>query len=152
MNDALEWFDTKFSEREKLQLGESVVEVSGDESSSAGELILSWYAHIAKLVADVSRSPEERFVWGVHDFVAALYARNAAQRAMSSLETDIRGHAEEVVFEIDDMFREFTEPDIMGCIERVEGASDPSRRWWWRRMPKEGPVRAELEEHYGPCS
>lgn len=86
---------------------------------------------------------------GAHDYIAPLIPRDRLAEAISRVDPLRKDQIELVVTEIDQLFIDFTERDNDGCIERADGRQDPSRGWWWRRVPARGPVRAELGVHYG---
>ncbi|WP_439902365.1 hypothetical protein [Microbacterium azadirachtae] len=122
--------------------------MTGAGSSVAmGQLVRGWRQHVERFERELPKTLEDHTVWVTHDWVAALHIRDALFRAESELLTkEERDHAEKVIAEIDDIFREISEPDVRGLLSRFLMDMHPrgTREWWWGMIPKRGPVREEL--------
>ena len=146
---SLEWLRQWFDEVHAARLNEVAVSMSASRSIGVADLARAWWEHISKLEADLSATPEDQSVWGAHDFVAALVVRDALAKGITRLEGELRQAVEPAVASVDQRFRAFTEPDEDGCIKRVDGRSSEGRGWWWARVPRQGPIHAEMQLYYG---
>ncbi|MGB3438435.1 MAG: hypothetical protein WBA97_06735 [Actinophytocola sp.] len=129
-------------------LSEARVDLSMTRTSSLGELIYAWKLHITKLVGDMLRSSEDRTLWGAHDYVAALVLRDSIEAGMDLLGVEDRKIARVLLNDIDSLFKGYTEEDHDGCTSRIIGKESVGLSWWWGRIPRQGPVRREIEVQY----
>jgi hypothetical protein len=144
-----EWLPRRIDEANVLRLNEIVVPISPETSLGLIDLLRAWWEHLHKFEADLLASPDDRLIWGAHDYIAALIIRDHLAKAMLRVDPVLKHQADSVISEVDRRFTDFTEHDEDGCTERIEGRIDPSRDWWWKRVPKRGPVREEMQRYYG---
>ena len=109
----------------------------------------AWWEHVSKLEGDLTAPTDDRSICGAHDFVATLVVRDLAADGLPRIAPDLRAPAELALHEVDQRFLSYTEPDDDGCTERIDGRVDPHRGWWWRRIPKSGPIHEEIRQYYG---
>ncbi|MDO7881628.1 hypothetical protein Q5716_05230 [Protaetiibacter sp. WY-16] len=85
--------------------------------------------------------------WGADDFVAALFVRD---RLEAAIEQVWEGNAAPAVVRVaDDLFENVSEPiDSLHFLE-WDARDD---RWWWKRIPTYGPIRAEIERRRATVS
>jgi len=81
--------------------------------------------------------------WGAHDLIGALHARDRIQRAIRA--AGANSEAVATVAVADELFRMFTVVDEDGLLSEA-GMPTPSEPWYWRRIPRNGPVPRELNE------
>lgn len=105
------------------------------------ELSVAWAQHVDRLAKESgSKYSHEDDVWGVYDFVAALWIRER-------LESRLIGDAtlrEELSANSDEMFLQFTRNDDDGRLAEYIDPASTDLGWWWRRIPQSGPVADDL--------
>ncbi|WP_236787664.1 hypothetical protein [Amycolatopsis sp. GM8] len=116
---------------------------------SLRNLLESWSAHVTKIIADLDKSDDDHSVWGAHDLIAALVARDHVENGILQLCGELRRRVRKFTDEIDQEFREVTEVDSDGAVPRVSERNVADRDWWWRRSPGKGPIHDELVALYG---
>ena len=126
-----------------------VVPLSPEASLRLIDLLRAWWEHLAKYEADLLLPPDDHSIWGAHDYIAGLIIRDHLGKAISHVDPMLLGKIESAVAEVDQRLTDFTVRDEDGCTERVDGRVDSSRGWWWKRIPIRGPIRDELQLHYG---
>ena len=78
------------------------------------------------------------------DYSYLLYCRTLVEQVLRSADEPLRSELLEAIRTPDDLFRELTEEDpdeLLGHfvnLSRAEG-------WWYRRIPKQGPIRRQLD-------
>lgn len=120
----------------------------GDGSVLAmGQVADGWRQHVERFQDELPKTLDDRTVWGAHDWAAALYLRDALSRAQGELRATERDLAEQAIAEADEQYREMSELDDDGLLFRFLMELKPAdpRGWWWRMIPKRGPVREELD-------
>ena len=143
------WLSDAFDQGQLAALRDVRVELGPTKSSSLGELMYAWKLHIDKLIGDTLRFSGDRSLWGAHDYVAALVIRDSIETGLGLLGADHRKLMGTSLTDTDSMFKEYTEEDRDGCTGRILGEEVTDRPWWWGRIPRQGPVRREIETHYG---
>jgi hypothetical protein len=134
------------SDDQRAALEATTVPLGHGRTRSAADLIVGWAAHVSKLFAERELAPgQDRDAWNAHDYVAALVIRGLVGRALDQLDGDLRSAATQVVARFDELLNSFTEPDERGLLRRFAGA-DFVDQPWWHRVPRSGPVRAELAQ------
>jgi hypothetical protein len=79
----------------------------------------------------------------VDDYTNDLRSRDYLELAIARLPADVRGSVSALVADADKRFRESTIDDgdgTLGRFFRIDAASN----WWWRRIPRSGPLGAYL--------
>ncbi|MFV2111357.1 hypothetical protein ACFHW0_03320 [Micromonospora sp. LOL_025] len=147
--DAAKWLRERLSAADIVRLNETVVFASPDRGIGLVDLVEAWREHLSKLEADLLAPSDDRSIWGAHDYVAALVIRDLIAQGVARLGRDRRPRIEPALAALDQRFMNFTEPDMEGYAERVDGRVEPKREWWWSRIPKSGPVREEMLLYYG---
>ena len=142
------WLRERLGETDFARLSSITFPASPNRLARLVDMVGAWREHLGKFEADLSAPADDRSVWGAHDYIAALAIRDRVARGLAILDPDIRAGIEPVVAELDQRFADFTEPDVEGCTERIDGRADPDRQWWWQRIPKAGPVREEISLYY----
>jgi hypothetical protein len=113
------------------------------------DLVDGWAAHVQRLQAEEHSSLDDPLVWGADDYIGALHLRDLVVTGVDQSPPEIFDVALARVASVDDAFMSFTEPDLRGIIERFSGEEHSESEWWWRRLPKSGPAREELEQVTG---
>jgi hypothetical protein len=139
-----DWLARVLPHQEVEDLRNVTVAVADQRSLDLANLLQAWKAHVEKLESDLSLPDADRSVWGAHDFIAALYLRDFVEAGIPDIPEGSSQSVERVIAESDERFRSYTEIDELGWVEHVDGRPDPSRGWWWRRIPIRGPTRKEL--------
>jgi hypothetical protein len=139
------WLAEKLSASDISYLRDVAVYVAVEHSIDLSELLCGWKGHVEKIERDIPLDSSDRTVWGAHDVVAAVSLRTFLEEGLADLEPEIRQRVERIVGEVDERFLSYTEVDELGLLERLSGRSSPSRGWWWRRIPKAGPAREEID-------
>ncbi len=129
-------------DRESLEL--VTVAMPYGRTKTLAELVNGWDEHVKRLRAEEHRSSEDPSVWGAHDYLAALHLRDLVIAGADQSPSEIREVALRLVASVDEAFRAFTEPDSVGVVDRFSGEQHSESEWWWKRLPKSGPVREEL--------
>ena len=108
------------------------------------DLVDAWAGHVMRLSVEAHQDSDSlEFPWGVHDFIAALYIRDRVEHGIRQRSLSSNADIPPTVAVADELFRSFTLEDRQGTLQSV--AQDaPTDPWWWRRLPKTGPVIAEL--------
>jgi hypothetical protein len=114
---------------------------------SLEQLVDGWNRHVERLVAEgtrhMSEDSPETVLWGVHDYAAALHLRDLVEGAShnpSTMQTELA----ERLRSADAKFISFTKKDLAGWLPRAIPEAGSRPEWWWRRIPKRGPVVDEL--------
>jgi hypothetical protein len=150
MSDAPnDWPVEQLSADDVSHLREVDVQVADQRSLSLVDLLLGWKQHVEKLESDLPLPSSDRSVWGAHDVIAAVSLRSFVQEGLADLESEIRQRVEQFVSGVDETFLSYTEVDELGLLEMIDGRSNPDRDWWWRRIPKVGPAREEINLYGG---
>jgi len=110
-----------------------------------GDLVEAWRGHIDRLLREQDSTLEDHSVWGAHDYAAALHLRDGVARGLNTLPDEGRFDAISLVRSVDEIFMQFTEPDIACLVVRFLATDECRREWWWYRIPTRGPVRDELQ-------
>jgi hypothetical protein len=113
------------------------------------DLVDGWAAHVQRLQAEEHSSLDDPLVWGADDYIGALHLRDLVVTGVDQSPPEIFDVALARGASVDDAFMSFTEPDLRGIIERFSGEEHSESEWWWRRLPKSGPAREELEQVTG---
>lgn len=107
-------------------------------------MIDSWSAQVLRLFRESDDPPAPADdAWGAHDFVGALYARDRIGRGID--EAGVDSQAVPPLAIADEMFRMFTVADEDELLSEV-GLPIPRDPWYWRRIPRTGPVPRDLNE------
>jgi hypothetical protein len=150
MSGALdEWLTERLSPEDISCLRTVDVCASEQHGFDLVNLLRGWKRHVDKIEHDLPLPSSDRSVWGAHDLVAAVSLRSFLQEGLDELEPELRRRVERVMGEVDERFQSYTEVDEFGLLEQIDGRSNPSRGWWWRRIPKTGPAREELNLYGG---
>ncbi|HTU87279.1 MAG TPA: hypothetical protein VMF57_16990 [Solirubrobacteraceae bacterium] len=105
------------------------------------DLADSWAGHVLRFIREGSSTDVEA-CWGAHDYVPALIIRDALQRGLPDPTSPPA-----FIDITDQMFRSFTQPDEHADLRLVDH-DHPHDEWWCRRIPKAGPIAAELQQLY----
>lgn len=116
------------------------------------ELLEGWERHVLRLSSEMSERMTET-TWGAHDYFAALHLRDVIEDGRFQLDH----HAdEELSLRLglsEETFLAFTEVDHNDSVVRFgEQSVAPHDRWWWRRIPRAGLVRSELDAWYATAN
>ncbi|MFB9690475.1 hypothetical protein [Amycolatopsis plumensis] len=137
-----EWLDSRLSPEQAGVLRDLRVVVSPEREADLYSLIVFWRRQIAKLRGDLSRPDSDRTVWGAHDYVAALFTRDAVAEGLDLVRLEPSTLA--VVDVLDGEFMSCTEPDDTSLLTKVDDSVEPGSGWWWARIPVSGPARREI--------
>jgi len=151
-NDSEIWLAENFLAKDVRCLRDVVVDVTVDNGIDLADLICAWKGHVEKIERDIPLPSSDRTVWGAHDLVAAVNLRSFLQEGLEELNPEIRQRVEHVVDQVDQRFLSYTEIDEFGLLEKLDGRSNSNRGWWWRRIPKTGPVREDIDLFGGSAS
>lgn len=149
MTESNDLLSRHFDKSDLDRLSQVQVAVSGSRSVSLGDLLVAWSGHVEKIESDLVLPDDDRSVWGAHDLIAALYIRDRIQEGTAGLDARLRKNVDEFVSGADERFLSLTEADEQGSAEAVDGRTDAGRGWWWKRIPKAGPIHSELVQYYG---
>jgi hypothetical protein len=136
-------------ERALLEGTDVVTGEAPEDRTTLGSLIHDWSGHVEWLIAELgidTSDPRDR--WTPYDLLAALYIRSRIDRALGTLPAATGALAERALSTADARFREFTEPDARDLWRHWLLDDGPGTGWWWGRIPREGPVRSDMEELY----
>lgn len=126
---------------------DAVVFLDGGATLSLGELVEGWCAHVRRLIAELDAGPEDLWVWGIHDYVAALILREAVERGLKLLAEPARAAVGAEVSLADETFETYTELDQESLLQHVLPPGQEHDSWWWGRIPVRGPARTELDTY-----
>lgn len=121
------------------------IDYPGGRSVPLLSAIDSWAAQVLRMFREsVSQAdPRTEDVWGPDDLVGALLARDRIETAMPTPTDHDISELLPTLAVADELFRLFTAPDETKLIGEVCSA-DARVSWWWKRVPKSGPIREEL--------
>lgn len=91
-----------------------------------------------------SQGSAEQFpdYWGPYDLVGVYHQRDRLEAA--------RGSGQDVLLEVvDELLRSFSEDVGPSWVEAIGLSGEAGSGWWWRFVPRGGPLRAELQERVG---
>lgn len=118
--------------------------VAGVETTLRDE---GWAQHasVSRELANWRRLGDEARAYSmtVDDYTNDLCSRDYLELAISRLPADVSESLFALVADADETFRESTIDDgdgILGRFFRIDAASN----WWWRRIPRSGPLAAYL--------
>lgn len=148
-NESDAWLAENFSAEDVCSLRDVVVDLAVERSIDLADLLCAWKGHVEKIERDLPLPSSDRSVWGAHDLVATVGLRSFLQEGITHLDLDIRQRVERVIGGVDDRFLAYTEVDEFGLLEKLAGRFNPDHAWWWRRIPKAGPVREEINIYGG---
>jgi hypothetical protein len=109
---------------------------------STGELVSAWAQHVSRLIEE-SVAADPMTAWGVDDYVATLFIRDFLADALEDSEAAAAQALAAAVAPTDEAFRQFTQPDPERSVWRATRFEEGTG-WWWRRIPRHGPVLEEL--------
>lgn len=113
----------------------------GPGLTNAAGLLYSWHRHIEKFYSDLERDYQDPKIWIEHDYVAALVIRDVLAKAVVLVQPEYRPGIKDVIDEVDQRFRDFTEYESTGIAQRVYGEVVDDPGWWWLTIPKRGIIR-----------
>lgn len=104
-----------------------------------GSAIEGWSLHVVRIGREMSAPPTlER--WSADDYVAALFLRDRVENALEQVWN--RDSQPAILETADSFFRSISEPiDSLLFLEW----NAPTDRWWWKRVPKFGPIREDID-------
>ncbi len=108
------------------------------------QLAKGWEGHIQRLIRE-SGEPENKGTWGAHDYFAALHLRRFIARGSAQLDEDLVLLVSARVLKTDAALQEWTEDDLPGLVARFADVTPEADEWWWRRIPRTGLVRQQLD-------
>jgi hypothetical protein len=130
-------------------LAQVTVTLPYGRTKQLSDLVNGWAKHVERLQAEEHSSLDDPLVWGADDYVGALHLRDLVVTGVDQSPPEIHDLALVRVASVDGAFMSFTEPDLRRIIDRFSGEEHSESEWWWRRLPKTGPVREELEQIAG---
>jgi hypothetical protein len=122
-----------------------IADVSIDWGSGTVSLITAvddWCARVLKLGRDALGEADAPAAWTVWDLIGAYFLRDAIEEALAEHRREGDDLQLPTVAIADEFLREFSVEDIKEELSRLEPC-DRVRGWWWRRIPKSGPIAAE---------
>lgn len=127
-------------------LDDIVIETSSESSTTLGEAIAGWGQAVTTVQRGVDRDPTYTLdVYTEHDYVGFLYWRELIEETVSKIQEDAQKIAKESLCEADLLFSEATEDGNAAQVNFLTFGSRKSESWWWKRIPKDGLVREELD-------
>lgn len=104
------------------------------------EELEGWAASVLRLLDESQESAASRpDYWGPFDLVGAYHQRGRLGPAT--------GESPGAVLKaVDALLRSFTEDVGSSWVEAIGLGDEVGTGWWWRLVPREGPLRAELRE------
>lgn len=124
-------------------LEQVVVRLSDTREITLVELLGAWRAHVERIHNELGFDRDVG--WTAHDLVAALLLRDRIEDALAPQPAGVRAEAMEVLAGPDTMFSDMTVQDADGLVRRFAENEDASG-WWWSRLPRRGPIRADLDD------
>ena len=149
MLDTEQWINSRVGVDNATRLNEITVSEGRRHRWGFIDGLKGWHSHVAKLTSDLELGPNAPGLWGPHDLLAALVFRNALDSGLSDVPPGLLRAASEALDDVDRAYIAYTDPDDCGCVGRVDTDVPSSEGWWWRRVPKRGLIRVELERYYG---
>jgi hypothetical protein len=138
-------FAALFTSRELVSLRKATVELGPDRRMDVPSLVGAWAKHVQKIEDDLDLPDSDRSVWGAHDLIAALTIRNAVERAVALVSTELSSRVAEVLGSVDEQFMSYTEDDPRSSLEKVDVLPADRDHWWWHRIPQRGPIRRDID-------
>jgi hypothetical protein len=102
-----------------------------------------WCARVVKLARDVEADPEDDSVWSVYDLIGAYILRDSIENGLDRVR---RGREVELatVKAADTLLAALCRVDDARVLERLDPEAH-SAFWWWRMIPRAGPIAAETD-------
>lgn len=119
------------------------MQLSDTREIALTELLAAWRAHVARIHNEQELDPGTG--WTGHDLVAALLLRDRIADVLEAQPTNVRADAAEPLADADTMFSEMTVEDTDGLVRRFAENLSASA-WWWSRLPRRGPIRADIDD------
>ncbi|MFD7922187.1 hypothetical protein ACFV3R_23555 [Streptomyces sp. NPDC059740] len=142
---AREWLGRHLGVTEADQLDRTVVSVAPARSLGLVALLLGWYEHVTRMERELGLPDSDRSVWGAHDLIAADSLRDFIARGLESIPEGESRNFLIALNEADSRFLSYTEVDELGVLLRLYGDESKVRGWWWKRIPRSGPIRRDLD-------
>ena len=124
-------------------LDQVVVQLSDTREITLTELLGAWRAHVARIHDELGFDRDVG--WTAHDLVAALLLRDRIEDVLAPQPAPVRFEAAEAIAGADATFAEMTVQDADRVVRRFAENVDASG-WWWSRLPRSGPIRADLDD------
>lgn len=77
--------------------------------------------------------------WGPWDLIGTYHNRERIEALLS-------GDIPYSVRAVDELLRTFSEPIGASWVNEISPADHAGHGWWWRFVPRDGPLRLELDE------
>jgi hypothetical protein len=119
------------------------VQLSDERRITLAELLEAWRAHVERIHDE--QDFERDAGWTAHDLVAALLLRDKIKNTLEGQPPGIRSEADELLASADGVFMAMTIDDV-GARVRKFADNVNSSGWWWFRLPRRGPIRADLDD------
>ncbi|WP_306960418.1 hypothetical protein [Arthrobacter bambusae] len=120
------------------------IELSPHRQATVRSMIEAWSAHIARFIAEMDVDIDVAYDWwGVDDFIAALCLRDFISGARAALSPADLPDFDAAILPADEEFMRITVADPDRSMARI-GGFETREGWWWGRVPREGPIAAEL--------
>jgi hypothetical protein len=116
---------------------------------SLGRLVTAWKQHVQRLYSEQEKDVADPNVWGIHDYIAALYIRDRIAAVFGIHKNPDTEIDQSVLESVDRDFQSYTELDRERLLTRLEPVEYDRSSWWWSRIPKTGPARQELLSFLG---
>ncbi|SDJ32119.1 hypothetical protein SAMN05444157_2813 [Frankineae bacterium MT45] len=124
-------------------LDQVVVRLSATREITLAQLLEAWQAHVERIHIELDFNRD--VAWTAHDLVAALLLRDRIEDVLARQPAGVRAEAAEVLTGPDTMFSDMTVEDSDGLVRRF-AENEEAEAWWWSRVPRRGPIRADLDD------
>ena len=124
-------------------LDQVVVRLSDTREITLTGLIGAWRAHVERIHDELGF--DRGTGWTAHDLVAALLLRDRIEDTLEGQSSAVRSEAQDLLAGADGMFSAMTVDDVDGLV-RGFAENAGAVGWWWSRLPRRGPIRAELDD------
>lgn len=110
---------------------------------SLSELVAGWQADVDRLAVESKSLAITDWTWNANDFIGSLHLRDVISIKITK-ESPLAELTKSQLRQSDSLFRRITEEDRDGWIVKFAGVHGDVPRWWWRRIPRAGLPRIEL--------
>lgn len=111
---------------------------------NAAELLAGWAFSVSRFEREAVLAPDDPQAWGADDYIGALFGRDDLAELVREFQEELPPVFHTALSSADDTLRLTTVEDSTGLLQKFQAHESIGTSWWWRRVPRSGPVRHDL--------